>query len=63
MGKDVYHSIIYDSKKLEIVYISNKELKNNKKCYGNNGTVSSLDIHMDIHMDTYKYLHLDPFSL
>lgn len=25
MGKDVYHSIIYDSKKLETVYISNKE--------------------------------------
>lgn len=25
MGKDVYYSIIYDSKKLETVYMSNKE--------------------------------------
>lgn len=35
MYQDVYHSIIYTSEKLEIVYISNKEIakKQKKKTY------------------------------
>lgn len=49
MPKDIYHSIIYDSEKLNVVFISNEEIARKNLWY--NETISILDIHMPIHMD------------